>query len=173
MVQLGDKVSGHGGRHGAGQEQGLQPGPGSSGQLSSFPCGAPLLERSSAQVGLPMGPVAAVGCICSPSNPHFCGPQAREWSDYLRTHPAAAKPTHVLFRPAQVFPAHPDAPRPPSWSAHPFCVPIHPACDARGTGDRVMGEWSPCWGAGGLKSPTRRMDEVFKLVPTFKAGDQK
>jgi len=36
-----------------------------------------------------------------------------------------------------------------------------------------MGEWSPCWGAGGLKSPARRMDEVFKLVPTFKAGDQK
>ena len=36
-----------------------------------------------------------------------------------------------------------------------------------------MGEWSPCFGAGGLKSPARRMEEVFKLVPTFKAGDQK
>lgn len=36
-----------------------------------------------------------------------------------------------------------------------------------------MGEQSPCRGAGGLKSPTRRMGEVFKLVPKFKAGDQK
>lgn len=36
-----------------------------------------------------------------------------------------------------------------------------------------MGDWAPCWGAGGRKSPARRTDEVFKLVPKFKAGDQK
>lgn len=55
----GDKVSGHGGRHGAGQVQVLQPGPGSSRQLSSFPRGAPLLKHSPAQVGMPVCPVTA------------------------------------------------------------------------------------------------------------------
>lgn len=40
----------------------------------------------------------------------------------------------------------------------------------RRQGDGGLG---PMLGAGGRKSPTRRTDEVFKLVPKFKAGDQK